>query len=464
MDPRAFLSNVPRMRVACRYTQGSRSFVWPLSCVGIVTRVAFNPIETSHSYLETHSFTDSLSSPPPRRMTTLSSFPIWSVTTFPQRMLSRRIASLGLLATLATGCARGRDDQRGADDLLESGTAAQSGSNEQTDENLDDISDTQIGSDQSGETEDNGSQGDDATLPKFDLELPDVIPNDGSDDMVCNVDLLFIIDNSASMADYQTAIGLAFPNFAKSLRQSLPPEANVHVGVTSSEMGYSSSGTTTQNGSGCTFSGDNDADYTTFYVTPDQSMSGRNGAQGRLYRPNGLAPYFSIDMDASDKEFEALEAWFRAAAAIGTGGSNIEMLTAPVGWVADPANAAANDGFLRDYGTVMVTFFMQDEPDQTPSTIDGQDGGVAMLNRLVAAKAGCGGLDCIVAGGFTDLDACGASRPITQYVAGLTRPASIAPLPTGGTPQEIADKMNELLTTALLSVIEETCSSIISPK
>jgi len=54
----------------------------------------------------------------------------------------------------------------------------------------------------------------------------------------------------------------------------------------------------------------------------------------------------------------ALEAWFDDAAAIGTGGSNIEMDLAPAGWAFDPANNATNAGFLRDEGAMLTEFFL----------------------------------------------------------------------------------------------------------
>ena len=61
-----------------------------------------------------------------------------------------------------------------------------------------------------------------------------------------------------------------------------------------------------------------------------------------------------------------LAAWFEQAAALGTEGSNIEMLLAPMHWLVDPVNTSVNDGFLRDEGTVLVTFFLTDEADQRP--------------------------------------------------------------------------------------------------
>jgi hypothetical protein len=278
------------------------------------------------------------------------------------------------------------------------------------------------------------------------------------------VDLLFVIDNSSSMGDYQGALALAFPDFASTLVDTLPPGTNVHVGVTSTEMGYSSMGSTSVSNGACTFIGDGNQPNSSFYVTPDTDDSGRNGAQGRLYAPAGMDPYF--EFTTGDGNLPALESWFSAAATIGEGGSNIEMSAAPVGWIDDPATAATNDGFIRDKGAVLVVFFLQDEPDQTPSTIDGQPGGQFVLDRVAAAKADCGGLECVIAGGFLAANACSAdgNLPLDDFLAGVGESPIVAPLPDEETaednPAAAAMEMNEFLSVTLADVIASTCDEI----
>ena len=296
----------------------------------------------------------------------------------------------------------------------------------------------------------------------------------GSDDACagegCNtgctfVDLLFVIDNSGSMGDYQAALGLAFPQFAETLVASLPPGTNVHVGVTSTEMGYSSMGSTSITNGSCTFIGDGDQPNDAFYVTPDAMDSGRNGAQGRLYDPGGGEYFYDFDTDDA-AAIGGLQSWFSSAVNIGEGGSNIEMSSAPAGWVADPANAATNAGFIRDEGAVLVVFFMQDEPDQTPSQIDGMPAGPQLLEKLAAAKSGCGGTACIVAGGFLAANACNAdgNLPLDDFLAGVGESPVVAPLPNENTaeddPQAAADEMNQTLSDTLASVIAATCDQI----
>ncbi|MBV1860857.1 MAG: hypothetical protein KUG77_20750 [Nannocystaceae bacterium] len=313
----------------------------------------------------------------------------------------------------------------------------------------------------SGSPESSGDSGDEIKLDVgagSDVFVPGCLPGDA--DCGCSaVDILFVIDNSGSMGDYQEALGLAFPAFASTLSKILPPGTNVHVGVTSTEMEYSSQGNSTSTNGVCTFVGDGDQSNEAFYVPPDVLNTGRNGAQGRLYDPGGGQPYFSFD---SDGDISGAQAWFASAANIGEGGSNIEMLTAPVGWAFDPVNGATNEGFLRDEGAVLVLFFMQDEADQSPQMIDGTPTGSWALTRVAEAKAGCGGLSCVVAGGLLEEAACMGDRPISEFLAGFDAPA-LGQLPGpfgGGTPQELADEMNELLSNSLADLIGQTCEEI----
>jgi hypothetical protein len=281
-----------------------------------------------------------------------------------------------------------------------------------------------------------------------------------------SVDLLFVIDNSGSMGDYQAALALAFVDFADTLDAVLPPGTNVHVAVTSTEMGYSSMGSTTSTNGVCTFVGDGGQSNDAFYVSPLASNSGRNGAQGRLYEPPGQAAFATYDVGTGGAALQGLKDWFAAAATIGEGGSNIEMATAPVAWVVDPVNDPTNAGFLRDEGSVLAVFFMQDEPDQTPTMIDGQTAGQFTLARVADAKAGCGGLSCVIAGGFLATNACAADGdlPLDEFIAGVGQPPVVSDLPdedlAEDDPQSAADEMNALLSQSLADIIAQTCDEI----
>jgi hypothetical protein len=108
----------------------------------------------------------------------------------------------------------------------------------------------------------------------------------------------------------------------------------------------------------------------------------------------------------------------------------------------------------------MVLFFIQDEPDQTPLQIGGQEAGQYMLDRLVSAKSECGGLDCIVAGGFANVDACTVKRPIRHFLDGLTRPVNVEQLPEFAWPEDMKELMSNMLVDTLLPVITDTCEEI----
>ncbi|KIG14121.1 hypothetical protein DB30_07117 [Enhygromyxa salina] len=316
----------------------------------------------------------------------------------------------------------------------------------------------------SGGGQDNGDPGeDDSGLPKLDVLPSDTgVDDGGAHGQGCDyVDLLFVIDNSKSMDVYQAALGLAFPQFAHTLAAALPPGTNVHVGVTSSEMGHAGSGSTSEFNGECTFTGDG-MPSDNFYITPDQQNTGTNGAQGRLFDPGNGTYYFEFDTDDVAAVAE-LESWFASASAIGTGGSNIEMTSAPAGWAMDPSNSATNAGFLRDAGAVLLVFFMTDEPDQTPQVIDNMPGGLAMLDKVAAAKAGCGGLDCVLGGGFLVETACNAqgNLPIDDFLQGLPEAAAVAPLPSEKLPPaQAASEMNALLADTLADVIAAKCDEI----
>ncbi len=311
---------------------------------------------------------------------------------------------------------------------------------------------------------DDGSSGEDDGI-KLDVGGGADIPVGCAADDSCGgctaVDILFVIDNSGSMGTYQEALGLAFPGFAQTLADALPPGTNVHVAVTSTEMAYSSAGNTSINNGACQFIGDGDQTNDAFYLPPTQMDTMRNGAQGRLWDTGGGSTFFEFETDG---DVAGAQTWFANAATIGEGGSNIEMYAAPVGWVFDPVNAASNDGFLRDEGAVLAVFFLGDEPDQSPGMIDGAPTGQWVLDRVAEAKAGCGGLDCVIVGGFLEENACAAdgNLPLDDFLAGADETPVVGSLPGGFNldAQSLANDMNALLSSTLTEVIAQTCDEI----
>lgn len=293
-----------------------------------------------------------------------------------------------------------------------------------------------------------GDDPDDGGGIKLDVLVPDGGPGciEGDCDGCNAVDLLFVIDNSVSMSDHQSALAQAFPDFADAIVEALPPGTSLHVGVTSTTMGHSNGGST----SNCTATGDGGQPADAFYITPDMNNTGANGAQGRLYEAAGQ-PYFEIDTDAAPAQLDALSAWFSAAANIGESGSQVEMSAAGAGWAADPANDATNAGFIRDEGAVLVVFFIQDEPDQTPVSA-----GAELVAKIEAAKAGCGGMDCVVGGGFVN-QACLPEVPLGVLFDSFGAPPIVEELPFfGGDPSIFVPVLSD----TLAQVIAQTCEQI----
>lgn len=305
-----------------------------------------------------------------------------------------------------------------------------------------------------------GGSADDGTGGiKFDAGSPettggfDCIDGVGEDCLGCTaVDLLFVVDNSLSMEEEQLALGQAFPMFADTILASLPPEVNLHVGVTSTEMGYSNEGGYDESNF-CIGTGVGGAPAANWYQTPDTSPTTTNGAQGRLYTALGM-PYFDIDVTAPPAEVQALKDWFAEASHIGEGGSNVEMSAATAAWAMDSAANPGNAGFIRDEGSVLVLFFVQDEPDQTPTTES-----AALLQKILDAKQGCGGWECVVGGGFVN-QYCLPQVVLGDLLDAMPDPPVTAMLPMSGVTPETFEPV---LADTLAQVIVEKCGEIEPP-
>ena len=355
---------------------------------------------------------------------------------------------------LVVGCAP--DEGRGVDSASSLGSLSLSASGSASD--TDGESDTDGDTDSDGVGDGDGSDGSDDDA-RFDLgQAPDggelgCEDGVGEDCPGCNaVDLLFVVDNSLSMEDEQIALTQAFPSFADAILESLPEGVNIHIGVTSTEMGYSPEGGFDQNNF-CIGTGEGGAPASNYYQTPDVSPSATNGAQGRLYEAGGLR-YFDIDQGAPPAEVQALKDWFAQAAHIGEGGSNVEMTTAAAAWTFDPANAATNTGFVRDEGAVLAFFFVQDEPDQTP--IEQSD---TLLSKIESAKMLCGGWECVIAGGFVN-EFCLNQVCLGDLLGAVSEPPVTATLPMAGVAPE---DFEPLLRDTLAQAIVDKCGEIEPP-
>jgi hypothetical protein len=284
---------------------------------------------------------------------------------------------------------------------------------------------------------------------KLDVGSPDLGgPNTTGGETGCTaVDLLFVIDNSASMGKHQEDLSAAFPGFVDAMIAALPPGTDLHVGITVTSFFDGSCSESTVN---CK-SQSSEQEILQHYVPPTDGTTNENGGQGRLFEHDGKH-YFAVD---TGDDPAGLKAWFSAAAtAAGETGCSFEMPAAAAGWAVDPATAPTNAGFLRDEGAVLVIFVLTDEPDKSPEPVS------QWVDRLIAAKQGCGGKQCIVAAGLVP-DFCYDNANDTTLKTFLE--SFSAPPITGfidGDPGDYAMVVGD----ALAGVIGQTCEQIEPPK
>lgn len=211
----------------------------------------------------------------------------------------------------------------------------------------------------------------------------------------CNaVDILFVIDDSTSMGSYQQALAAVAPTFADAIFASLPAGVDLHVAVTTSSF-YGGSGGASPGEANCApyYEGaglTNRDDLYEWYWTPDEMPYDSNGAQGRLREHEGQAFFATTTGD----DPTPMKDWLIGnITAVGESGSVWEMVAAGAAYPFHPANAAANEGFLRDAGAVLVIFALTDEVDNSPEEVQ------VYHDMIAAAKSQCGGDQCIVTGG-----------------------------------------------------------------
>lgn len=259
------------------------------------------------------------------------------------------------------------------------------------------------------------------------------------------VDLLFVIDNSASMQTYQQALADEFPGFAQSMFDVLPAGVDVHVAITTTDfdVGCDAAESTSNCQSTATLD-----EVESHYIPPTAGHDGGNGTQGRLFSWSGQR-WFETTTDSNPAE---LVTWFSGAAtAAGEDGCSFEMPVAAAGWATDPANATTNDGFLRDEGGLFVVFFLTDEPDKSPESrsVYGQ--------MVLDAKAGCGGRKCVFVSGL--IPAC--TIDINQKLWQFMELFGDEPPPWGDIVE--TSGYSELFGDALATAVAQACADIPVP-
>jgi hypothetical protein len=273
---------------------------------------------------------------------------------------------------------------------------------------------------------------------KLDVSAPDT---PGGKQDYCNfVDILFVIDNSLSMNDWQVALALQWDDFVDAMWGNLPPGTDLHVGMTTTSF-YD--GSCSESVFNCVTTASAQA-IDDHYIPPTEGNTGVNGEQGRLFEWDGQR-YFEaiVGEDSGD-----LKLWFsQAAVAAGETGCSFEMMSAAAGYAFHPANAAFNDGFLRDEGAVLVIVVLTDEPDKSP------EGAATYHQMVIDAKAGCGGDDCVVVTAIYDQCIEGVNNSLWQF---LNLFSNFTP----GCDIEDTPNYANVVGTALALVIGETCDQI----
>lgn len=255
-----------------------------------------------------------------------------------------------------------------------------------------------------------------STGPADKLDLPDQVdlPAAGG----CGfVDVLFVIDNSKSMGEYQVALADAFPQFVDAIIDNLPENVDLHVGITTTDFTCQVAGSDPCCPDNCPVGntmcqiGSTPAEVDllmSFYEPPTGGSNGSNGGQGRLFVHDGMAYYA---MNTADDP-GGLKAWFTGAAvAAGEQGSSLEMPVAAVGYLADPVNAMANAGFLRGDDSILLIVFLTNDPDGSLEPV------ATYRDKLLAAKGDCP--ECVLTAGLLKACVPAENQRLWQFMKGF---------------------------------------------
>lgn len=340
--------------------------------------------------------------------------------------------TLGAAVLLAVACSSGPRDENpfGASAGTSGGPAASTGDG-------DEPASTGSGSSAAGSTTD----AQDATGDPIKLDVGSPATTTTGEQDYCNfVDLLFVIDNSLSMNEYQTQLALAWPSFVDAMWNNLPLGTDLHVGMTTTSF-YS--GSCSEFEFNCQSQASQSA-IDDHYIVPSEGNTGTNGEQGRLFEHDGRR-YFEAIVGDDPAE---LQTWFsQAAVAAGEAGCSFEMMSAAAGYAVHPDNATANEGFLRDEGAVLVIVVLTDEPDKSP------EGAQAYYDMVMQAKAGCGGDACVIVSAIVDECIEGVNNSLWQFLNLFEN------FQVSGSIEEPATYANVVGQT-LAQVIGETCETI----
>lgn len=261
------------------------------------------------------------------------------------------------------------------------------------------------------------------------------------------LDMLFVLDNSASMQTHHEALAGAFPGFIAAIFSHLPHGTDVHIGLTTTDVACKGMECLCTDATlGCQSAASAES-ILSVYAPPGDGANGVNGSQGRLMVTDGR-PYFAIRTDEDPTE---LISWFTSATgSVGELGCSFEMPVAAAGFVADPANNATNAGFIRDEGAALVVFVLTDEPDKSPDGID------TYADRLRAVKQKCGGDTCISGAGIVPACVVSGKQSLGRFLDGFGEPSVWGDIDNPAAYVEIVER-------ALAGAVAGACAAVPVP-
>ncbi len=169
------------------------------------------------------------------------------------------------------------------------------------------------------------------------------------------IDFVFVVDNSSSMADEQQHLVDAVPGFVEAMQTALPTVQGFRVGVTDTDT-YPGLGAETPL-DGCPDTADCEScDYTlgAFLSKPASAVDPETSCN------------FSTGTNYMDGQSETFADEFACAAIVGTDGNPVEQQAAAlVEAVSTPLNkeGSCNEGFVRDEA-LLVFLLITDEEDR----------------------------------------------------------------------------------------------------
>jgi hypothetical protein len=188
-----------------------------------------------------------------------------------------------------------------------------------------------------------------------------------------NLDILFLIDNSRSMKEEQDSLKANFGRFISVLESAQGGLPNVHIGVTTSDLGTSASdGMNSGSRFGCA-----------------------NGGDGGTLRPLASGDRWIVDEDdghggRTRNYTGALADAFTEIADVGTLGCGIEQHLGAIDRALDPGNAV-NHGFVRDDAYLAIIIIADEDDCSLAHTglFDGTDSGEVVNFRCTEDGVAC---------------------------------------------------------------------------